>query len=315
MKAIAIDGYGDPDKLQLVDMDSPPIAPDQVLVQVRAAGVNPIDWRLRNGSMQKFIPCEFPAILGREVAGVVVEIGNQVTQLAVGDEVYGFLQQSQVKWGSYAELVPADAHKLAHKPAALSFAQAAAVPVAFHTAQQGLFETAGLTAGETVLIHGGAGGVGVMAIQLAVVAGATVIATASPQNHEFLLGLGAETVVDYHHANFGQQLKKDYPAGVDVVFAPYAGQSIQASEPLVGQQTRIIILSPNAGPADMQIGPIKSELVVATADGKALESAAELFESGQIKVELAAVLPLADAAKAHQMSELGHTRGKIVLTP
>ncbi len=248
------------------------------------------------------------------MAGAVVEIGNQVTHLAVGDEVYGFLQQPQVKWGSYAELVPVDAHKLAHKPAALSFAQAA-VPVAFHTAQQGLFETAGLTAGETVLIHGGTGGVGVMAIQLAVVAGARVIATASPQNHQFLLGLGAETVVDYHHVDFGQQLKKDYPAGVDVVFAPYAGQSIQASEPLVGQQTRIIILSPNAGPADMQVGPIKSELVVATADGKALESAAELFESGQIKVELAVVLPLADAAKAHQMSESGRTRGKIVLTP
>lgn len=313
MKAITIDSYGGVEKLQLVDIAVPPIKADQVLVKVKAAAVNPIDWRIRSGMLASFVECQFPVVLGREVAGVVAELGDQVTDFAVGDEVYGFLQQPEMKWGSYAEYVPADAHKLALKPKALSFEQAVAVPVALHTAQQALFQHAGLQAGQTVLIHGAGGGVGVMAVQLAHLAGARVLATASPSNHAFIKTLGADLVVDYREPDFAADLLAAAPNGVDVILAPFAGHSLQASEPLVHAGTRIVLLSPVPQPEDLKIGPVESQLMVAVADGAALRELGEQLESGQIKVEIAAVFPLAEAAAAHEMSEAEHARGKIVI--
>ncbi len=252
-------------------------------------------------------------ILGREVAGVVEELGSEVADFAVGDEVFGFLQQTQMKWGSYAELVPADAYKLALKPAGLSFEQAVAIPVSFHTAEQGLFQHGGLKSGQTVLIHAAAGAVGSMAVQLAHLAGATVLATASAKNHDHVLGMGADRVVDYHDDGFSEQFLADYPGCVDLVLAPFAGRSLQGSEPLVCADTRIILLSPVANPADMKIGPVESQIMICQADGSALARIAPKFVSGEMKVEIAGQFSLEQVAQAQQLSETEHARGKIVI--
>ena len=211
MKAIVINDFGGPEQLQLVDRPMPPITDEQVLVAVHVAAVNPIDWRIRKGQLKDFVAYEFPAIMGREVSGVVAQVGAAVRDFAVGDAVLGFLQQRLMHWGGYAEYVPVEAAKLAHKPANLSFEQAAALPVAGHTAWQGLFEVAQLKPGEVVLITGAAGGVGSLAVQLACDAGATVIASASPANHDFVRSLGAALVVDYQAPDFAASIAARVP--------------------------------------------------------------------------------------------------------
>lgn len=312
MKAIVIDDFGGPERLHLSERPVPPIGDDQVLVEVRVAGVNPIDWRIRSGQLRQFVPCEFPVVLGREVAGVVAVVGAAVTGFESGDAVFGFLQQSLMHWGSYAQFVPAEAAKLAHKPPELSFEQAAALPVAGHTAWQGLFELAQLKAGEVVLVTGAAGGVGSVAVQMAHDAGAMVIASASAANHDYVCALGADLAVDYRAPDFAAEIAKRFPQ-VDVIFAAFAGPSLQGCAPLVHAGTRIVLLSPEAREADMRVGGVESRLLIARADGAQLERVAALAAQGRIRPHIAAVLPLEDAARAHEMSATQHTRGKILL--
>lgn len=313
MKAIVINDYGGPERLHVAERPTPPITDDQVLLAVRVAAVNPIDWRIRSGQLQQFVACEFPAIMGREVSGVVAAVGAAVRGFAVGDAVFGFLQQRLMHWGGYAQFVPVEAAKLAHKPPQLSFEEAAALPVAGHTAWQGLFEVGQLKPGEVVLITGAAGGVGSLAVQLACDAGATVIASASPTNHDFVRSLGAALVVDYQDPDFAAVIADRFPAGVDVVFAAFAGVSLQGCAPLVHAGTRIVLLSPVATEQDLRIGPATSQLLIARADGAQLEAIAQLAAQGRLRPQIGAVLPLEDAARAHEMSESQHTRGKILL--
>ncbi len=313
MKAIVINDFGGPEQLQLAERPTPPITDDQVLVAVHVAAVNPIDWRIRNGQLKQFVPYEFPVILGREVSGVVAAVGAAVQGFAPGDAVFGFLQQRLMHWGGYAQFVPIEAAKLAHKPAGLSFEQAAALPVAGHTAWQGLFETAKLQRGEVVLITGAAGGVGSLAVQLACDAGATVIASASPANHDFVRSLGATLVVDYRAPDFAATVAAQFPAGVDVILAAFAGVSLQGCASLVHAGTRIVLLSPEATDKDMHIGPVTSAILIARADGAQLEKIAQLAVQGRLRVQIAEVLPLEQAARAQEMSATQHTRGKILL--
>lgn len=312
MKAIVIDDFGGPERLHLAERPLPPITDEQVLVEVRVAAVNPIDWRIRSGQLKQFVPCEFPVVLGREVSGVVAAVGAAVTGFKPGDAVFGFLQQRMMHWGGYAQFVPVEAAKLAHKPAELSFEEAAALPVAGHTAWQGLFEVAQLKAGEVVLITGAAGGVGSFAVQLAHDAGATVIASASAANHDYVRELGADLAVDYHAPDFAAEIAKRF-AQVDVIFAAFAGPSLQGCAPLVHGGTRIVLLSPEATEADLRIGGIESRILIARADGPQLEKIADLAVQGRIRPTIAAVLPLEDAARAHAMSATQRTRGKILL--
>lgn len=314
MKAIVIHEYGGPEVLQLAERPTPPISPDQVLIAVQAAGVNPIDWRIRSGQVARHIPCEFPMISGREVSGVITEVGDAVSAFKPGDEVFCFLQQQTMHWGGYAEFVPAEANKVALKPRTFSFAEAAAVPIAAHTAWQALFEAGGLKAGDSVLIHGAAGSVASAAVQLANNAGVRVIATASPNNHAYARDLGAELVVDYNAADFAQQI---IAAGIDrvnSVLAPYAGHSLRGSAPLVDEACQVVLLSPVATQEDMQIGPARTQILVAQARGEELGRIAALCDAGKLRFEVAATLPLEEAARAQEMSATQHTRGKIVLT-
>ena len=205
MRAIAVREWGGRDKLELIEYDVPPCAPDGVLVGVKAAGVNPVDSKIRGGYMASKLPFHFPVILGWDVAGVVEQAGPAVTWFKPGDQVYGYIRRHHLQYGTYAEYATAPEGFFAHMPTELSFEEAAALPLSALTAHQAL-EALGLRGGESLFLGGGAGGVGHVATQLAVARGARVIATASERNHDFLRGLGGEPL-DYDADNLPARVR------------------------------------------------------------------------------------------------------------
>jgi NADPH:quinone reductase-like Zn-dependent oxidoreductase len=203
MKAVVLDGYGDADKLTVREIPRPACGDGQVTVQVRAAGVNPIDWRLRKGSLRWMLPARFPLVLGFDVAGEIVEVGAAVGEWKLGDEVLCFLDSRH--GGGYAEYAVAGADVLAPKPTAVSFAEAAGVPLAASTALQALRDVGKVATGRQLLVNGAAGGVGSFAVQLGRILGARVTGTCSESNLEFVRELGAERVMDYARQDFAAQ--------------------------------------------------------------------------------------------------------------
>jgi len=296
MRAVVIHETGDVDVLRLEDVEQPVPGDGEVLVRVRAASVNPIDWKLRRGLMPK----QLPAILGSDASGVV-EASN-AEGFSAGEEVFGWLGT-----GSYAEFGTAVPATLAHKPDHLSHEQAAALPVAVLTAWQALFDRGGLQEGHTVLISGASGGVGHLAVQLAATAGAKVIGTGSPASREFVLGLGAKQFIDYTSEDLATAA-----TGVDLVF-DVAGHDtdklLQTIRP--GGKMVLIAGAPPAGAAEREVD---AELLIMSPDSAELERLAVLVADGVIGVQLDQVMPLEDVQRAHALSEAGHVRGKIVLT-
>ncbi|MFJ7413564.1 NADP-dependent oxidoreductase [Streptomyces sp. NPDC098077] len=304
MEAIVYEEFGGPGVLHLERRDPPRPGPGQVRVAVRAAGVNPLDHKIRNGRMEDAFPTPLPATPGAEFAGVVLEAGEGVTDLAPGDEVLGWSAT-----GSYATEALAEAASLARKPDGLSWEEAAALPVATDTASRVLDELA-LAEGETLLLHGAGGGVGSVAVQLAAARGATVIGTASPANHDYLRVLGAVPVA--YGDGLVERVRELAPEGVDAVFDASGRGALPASIELRGGTTDRIVTIADGDAA---------ELGVAFSSGGGGPSAgrlgenARLAEAGELRVEIAQVFPLADAASAHALSEGGHVRGKLVLLP
>jgi len=296
MRAVVVHETGDVDVLRLEDVETPVPDDGEVLVRVIAASINPIDWKFRRG----VVPRQLPTILGSDAAGVV-EVSN-AEGFSTGEEVFGFLGS-----GSYAEFgigVPAT---LAHKPDHLGYEQAAAMPVASLTAWQGLFERGGLERGQRVLISGAAGGVGHLAVQLAAQAGAEVLATGSPRNREFVLGLGAHRFIDY--------TSEDVVAAageVDLVFDVVGHDTDRLLEAIrPGGKIVLIASAPPDGAAERDVD---AELFTMAPDSAQLERLAVLVADEVLKVEIDEVVPLDDIQRAHALSESGHTRGKIVLT-
>jgi len=305
MKAIRFHTPGGPEVLRLEDVPRPVPKAGEVLVEVHAAGVNPVDWKLRQNGGKGFGP-PLPQIPGFDIAGVVAEVGSGVQRFKPGDAVFGYLALQ--RGGAYAEYAIALEGELARKPEKLSFDEAAGVPLAALTAWQALVDNAKLEEGQAVLIHGAAGGVGHFAVQIAKARGAHVIATASQKNHEFLKGLGADEVIDYTTQHFEEQV-----SGLDVVLDSIGGDT----------QTRSLgVLAPGGILVSIVGGPPKAELekrnvrgvgMLVHPDGKELEQIAGLFDKGALKVEVSSVLPLDEAAKAQELSAGGHVRGKVVL--
>jgi NADPH:quinone reductase-like Zn-dependent oxidoreductase len=298
MQVVRMEQTGGPEVLQLVQAERPEPADGQVLVRVRAAAINPIDWKYRRG----LAPKELPAVLGSDISGVVESSRSE--RFGVGDEVFGLAAS-----GGYAEFAVAPAPLLAPKPPGLSHEQAAALPVAGMTAWQALFDVGGLTAGQSVLIAGAAGGVGHLATQFARVAGARAIGTASARNREFVLGLGAAEFIDYAGEGLVSQAGE-----VDVAFDTVGGQTTAT---LLGAVRTGGIIVTIAGPApeeDAGARGVRAQLLVMSPNAEQLARIGELVAADEVKVEIAAVMPLADAAEAHRLSESGHTRGKIILT-
>jgi NADPH:quinone reductase-like Zn-dependent oxidoreductase len=309
MRAIAVNEWGGRDKLELVDVDPPPVAPDGVLFRVRAAGLNPVDWKMREGRLAGGFPYHFPVILGWDAAGVVEEVGPAVTWFKPGDEVYGYCRRQHLQYGTYAEYASVPEGYLAPRPASLSFEEAAALPLAALTSHQGL-EALGLRGGETLFVGAGAGGVGHVAVQLAVARGARVIAVASSGNQDFLRDLGAEPV-DYTQDDVVARVREiaaDH--GVDAAFDLLGGEGQEKAFAVLRQGGRILsIVSP---PPKRE--HIESNYVFARPSGYDLAHMNDLIADGGLRPHVEATFPLERAADAMERLESGHVRGKLVLT-
>lgn len=313
MRAVAIHGYGEPEVLQLQELPMPEIQADEVLIRVMAAGINPVDWRIRKGQLANFIPCDFPAVLGREVAGVIERCGNRVVGFRPGDEVFSFLNQERMKWGGYAEFVPVHYRKVAARPSSLGFMEAAALPLAGTTAWQCLFQVADLRVGQTLFVHAAAGGVGAFAVQIAKSVGAIVIGTASHHNHAYLQDLGVDCIIDYQEQDFVEVVQRLYPEGVDVVLASLTGEALRKSALIIKPGGKMPLIAPPLNGSELHLSPVAPQLLSAKANAEHLTALARLADSGQLRVHIDQVFPLGEAAQAHRISEQGHVRGKLVL--
>ncbi|PKR85594.1 NADP-dependent oxidoreductase [Heyndrickxia camelliae] len=309
MKAIVIEQYGGKDQLKEMDVPIPEINDHQVLVEMKATSINPIDWKLREGYLKQMLPFEFPIILGWDAAGVIKKVGKNVKGFQVGDAI--FSRPATTRYGTYAELTAIDEDLLAKKPENISYEEAASIPLAGLTAWQALFDFAQLQKGEKVLIHAGAGGVGSLAIQLAKQKGAYVATTASEKNHAFLKELGADEVIDYKTANF-EEVLHDY----DVVFDTMGGE-IQAKSYQVLKKGGRLVSIVNAPDQDQaaEYG-VKASHVWLEPNGKQLEQLASLLQEGKLKAIVGHVLPFSEQGlkEAHALSESHHAKGKIVIT-
>ncbi|NNH71040.1 NADP-dependent oxidoreductase [Nocardia uniformis] len=304
MKAIIANSYGDPGSLELGELPEPKVGPDQVLIRVKAAGVNPVDWKVLAGYLDPIMYVHFPLVPGWDVAGVVEKLGEDVPEFQVGDEVMGYVRRDEVQHGTYAEFVSAPARTLARKPASLSWQQAAGLPLAGLTAYRSL-QRVGLASGETVLVHGASGGVGSLAVQIAVAQGARVIGTASERNHDFLRSLGAEPVT--YGDGLGDRVRALAPEGVDAA-VDFAGSGvIDVSQELLRDRTRV------ASIADGEARAKGAHVVWVRPDAADLTALADLADAGKLTVPVDTVLPLAEAAEALSLSQKGRARGKIVL--
>ena len=306
MRAAVYDSYGDADVISVREHDEPPVGPDTVLVRVKATSVNPVDWKIRLGYLQAAYPHHLPIIPGWDVSGVVEAVGPAVvTGLEVGDEVWGYVRRDDVQWGTSAELVPAPQRTVARKPAALSFEEAAAVPLAGLTAYQALVETLDVKAGERVLVHAAAGGVGQFAVQIAAARGCEVVGTASPKNHEMLRSLGVSEVIDYNDGPVSKQLS----APVDAVLDLVGGDALEDAPRQTDDPSRIVSIVD----AQTVLG-LGGRYVFVRPEREHLDALAALADEGKLRVDVAEKLPLERIADAHLLSESGHTRGKIVVT-
>ena len=301
MQAIQAHEYGRPDVLVLGETPLPKPNADQVLIHLKAAGVNPADWKNRSGAFKQFMPLTFPWTPGLEGSGIVEAVGANVTSLKKGDEVYGIIA------GGYAEYALAQESDVQLRPARLAFEQAAALPMGVLTAWGAVIETANVEAGQRVLVHGAAGGVGAYAVQLAKWKGTHVIGTAAADNLEFVRSLGADDVIDYNATRF-ETVVKDMDAVIDTVGGDLPERSFPVVRPGGIFVTIPARLAENAGKAH-NIRAVSAR----RASTDKLKQISELIGSKQIKPVVGAVFPLAEARQAHELSQTGHGRGRIIL--
>jgi NADPH:quinone reductase-like Zn-dependent oxidoreductase len=309
MKAVVIEQYGDKEQLKEMEVDTPKIKDNQVLVEIKATSINPIDWKLREGYLKEMLPFDFPIILGWDAAGIIQDVGKNVKDFQVGDEI--FSRPATTRFGTYAEMTVIDDHLLAIKPENISFEEAASIPLAGLTAWQALFDAADLKKGEKVLIHAGAGGVGSLAIQLAKDKGAYVATTASIDNHDFLKELGADKVIDYKTTNF-----EDVLSNYDVVFDTMGGDIQSKSYQVLKKGGRLVTIvnAPNKELASKY--GVTASHVWLEPNGKQLEQLGTLLQNGRLKAIVGHVFPFTEQGikEAHALSESHHAKGKIVIT-
>jgi len=306
MKAIVVHNYGGPEVLKYEDTQRPEPKDDQILVRVIAAGVNPVDGIIRSGMFAKYEKAAFPMIPGADIAGVVEKAGSKITKLKVGDPVYAYV--SLKNGGGYAEYAVATEGEAEPKPKSLTYVEAAAVPVVALTAWQALIDTAKLSAGQTVLIHGGSGGVGTFAIQIAKARGAKVIATASTPNQDLLKQLGADVAIDYTKQKF-----EDVARGVDVVLDSVGKGTLARSYGVVKKGGFIVTLVARIDQAELDKYAIRGASLSVNPDSNELREIGKLIDEKKIKVIVSQTFPLSEAMKAQEQVATGHTRGKIVL--
>lgn len=306
MKAVRIHDYGDASKLVYEDAPRPVPEKGEMLVKVKVAGVNPVDWKIRSGMFRGGLDFKMPATLGFDIAGEVEQLGEGVKRFKKGDKVFAYL--SLTRGGGYAQYAIVAENEAAAMPKTLDFVKAGATPLTALTAWQCLFDIAKLEKGQTVLVHGGAGGVGHFAVQFAKWKGAKVIATASAANIEFVKGLGADEVIDYRSVRF-EEVVKDVDAVLDTV----GDDTTNRSAAVLKKGGILVSIAGDPDPAKFAERGVRVANHLVEPNGKQLEKIAALLDAGTVKPHVSVELPLKDAAKAHQQSETGRSRGKIVL--
>ncbi|MBZ5490347.1 MAG: NADP-dependent oxidoreductase [Acidobacteriia bacterium] len=331
MKAVIAEQYGGSEVLELNhDLPVPRVGPNGVLVEVRAASVNPVDWKLRQGLLHAVMPVVFPVIWGCDLSGVVKEVGPSVTLFKPGDEVYGMKDGYVAKTyrGTYAQYVVVPEKSLAAKPKNLTYEEAAAVPLAALTAWQAMIQQGKLKPGQRVLIHAGAGGVGVMAIQLAKAFGAYVAATASPRNQDLLGELGADLAIDYTREKIGK-VRPKFDLVLDGVGRSVWAESFRAlkiggrlvtlTAPVPEQSSGKVRFFATAirgivfGVARGLLSGKRLSMTRVKPRGGELEKISALIDAGKIRPVVEKVFALEQIAEAHRLSEIGHVRGKLVI--
>jgi len=307
MKANWIDDYGPVEAMRFGDRPQPEPGPRDVLVRVAAASVNPIDWKMREGMLRQVMQLRMPYVLGRDFSGTVIGAGAEAKDFALGDEVFGVVDG--LRGGAQAEIVATDQDLVARKPRGLDHAAAAALPLAGATAMISLEDVGKLGSGERVLIHGGAGGVGGLAVQIAKARGAWVVATCRSANVDYVKSLGADRVIDYTREDFAAGLRD-----LDLVYDTVGGEVHRRSQGVLKPGGRLVYIAA----APLPQGPPRADITVARAEIRTrrgvLERIAALVDAGKLKPQVSTVLPLAQVAKAYEMVKAGSIRGKIVLT-
>ena len=306
MKAIVVHEYGGPEVLKLDDVPRPVPKENEILVKVIAAGVNPVDSAARSEKFAQFLNIKLPAIPGYDIAGVIEKTGATVTKLKAGDPVYAYIALD--KGGGYAEYALATEKETSPKPKSLNYVDAAAVPLVSLTAWQGLVDTAKLSAGQAVIIHGGSGGVGSFAILIAKARGAKVLATASMPNQDLLKQLGADVAIDYTKQKF-----EDVAKDVDVVLDAVGKDTLARSYGIVKKGGIIVSLVAQPDQAELDKHGIRGAPLGVEPNSDELAEITKLIDERKIKVIVSQTLPLAEAAKAQTQADTHHTRGKIVL--
>jgi len=304
MKAVVAHEYGAPEVLKFEEVPRPEPQEDEVLVRVIASGVNPADPLTLSGKYAREFGTHLPLIPGYDIAGVVEKTGAKVTKLKAGDAVYGY----PTFGGGWAEYVTVKQREVAAKPKTLNFTEAAAMPMGALTAWQALVDTAQLQAGQTILIHGGSGGVGSFAVQIAKARGARVIATASTANQDLLKQLGADVAIDYTKTRF-----EDVAKDVDAVLDPVGKETLARSYDVMKKGGIVMSLVARPDPVELEKRGIRGGAISVHPDAEDLAEIARLVDSGKIKPVVTEVLPLSEAIAAQRQAETHHTRGKLVL--
>jgi 2-desacetyl-2-hydroxyethyl bacteriochlorophyllide A dehydrogenase len=312
LKAATYKEFGGAEKIEIKTVDVPELKEGEVLVKIKAAGVNPVDALVREGYLKEFLPYEFPIIPGWDVAGTVEDRGFSARRFNVGDAVYAYARRPTVQHGTFAEYIVIPESYLATKPENISFEEAAGIPLVGLTAYQSLFDAGKLQKGQTVLILGGSGGVGSLGIQLAKIAGATVIAVASEKNHAFMKELGADHTIDYKDQDVGAATKEINPDGVDLIFDCASGETLQQSLTALKSSGKLVSIANQGQDLDSSID---FQYVFVEPNSSQLDKLMEYVEAGQMKVFVSHTYNLEQTAEALNQIQTLHTKGKIVIVP
>jgi NADPH:quinone reductase-like Zn-dependent oxidoreductase len=307
MLAVRIHEYGDASTLQFEEIPRPTPGVGEILVRVVGASVNPVDWRMRSGAIRERLPLTFPAILGCDFAGVVAGLGTGAEPFHIGDEVYGFCGAGPD--GSYAEYLALPASHAALRPRSLTLLESAAVPLGAITAYVALIEDAGLQRGQDVLVHAAAGGVGVMAVQLAKAAGARVFATGSAGSASLIESLGADVVIDYQNQDFASVAQN-----MDIVLDAVGGRTQARSWACLRRGGYLAAIVTPADPAAAERHGVRTKRSTARPDGALCARFAAMIDAEVLRPIIDRVMPLSEIREAHRLSEAGHSHGKIVLS-
>lgn len=313
MKAVLVKEFGDRSKMILADIDKPKVGEGEILIKIKAAGVNPVDAKIRQGLLKKRMPNKLPIVLGWDFAGVVIETGYAASRFCLGDEVYAYARRPVIEQGTYAEYISIPECYVTHKPLSLKFEEAASVPLASLTAYQSVIEKGKLTKGQKIVILGASGGVGTYAIQFSKIIGAEVIAIAGQNRSDYLKSLGADHVIDYTEGDFIEKIKSVFPSGADLILDGVGKEDGNKAYQCVKEGGMLVSILSQVNQELAEKHKIKFKYHFVEPNARQLDIIGKWIDEKKVKIILQEIYSLKDVAKAHEQIESGHTTGKIVL--